>query len=208
MIELVLLKCNKAIAKVIYLEENKMQNNDEFIGKNIKEVRKEKGLSQQALADKCGFANTVLSAYENSKKIPNLTTIATIARALDVSIERLYYGDDNNAFINMVSDEGRKIVNSIYLLWDLGVISYFENLSIGMSIPMYGYSENDIPNGFFLNINEYVMPIKRFINSLDEFKQKRDTYPEPDMYLEMLKASIATEINNEKLEKLKSKGRD
>lgn len=174
-----------------------MQNYEEFIGKHIKEVRTEKQLSQQAVADKCGFANTVLSAYENNKKTPNLITIATIAKALDVSIERLYYGDDNNAFINSVSDEGRKIVNAIYLLWELGVVSYFEHFGMGMPIPMYGNSEDETPNGFFLNIDKYAMPIKRFINSLNEFEHKKDTYPEPDKYLEMLKLSIATEINNE-----------
>ena len=84
------------------------------IRKNIREVRNEKGLSQQALAEKCGFSNTTLSSYENSKKIPGLVTIATIAQNLGVSIERLYYGDENNAFINSVSDDGRKIVNSVF----------------------------------------------------------------------------------------------
>jgi len=170
-----------------------MENYEEYIGKNIKEVRLEKNLSQQAVADRCGFANTVLSAYENNKKTPNLITIATIARALDVSIERLYYGDDNNAFINSVSDDGRKIVNSIYLLWELGVISYFENYTHDM----YEYSDNMKPAGLFLHIVDYSTQIKRFINSLNEFERIKETYPEPEKYLEMLKVSIATEINNQ-----------
>ena len=59
------------------------------IGKNIRIVRNEKGLSQEKLAQMCGFSNTTLSAYENSKKFPNLDTTATIARELNVSIERL-----------------------------------------------------------------------------------------------------------------------
>jgi len=174
-----------------------MQNYEEFIGKHIKEVRTEKQLSQQAVADKCGFANTVLSAYENNKKTPNLITIATIAKALDVSIERLYYGDDNNAFINTVSDDGRKIVNAIYLLWELGVVSYFENYSFDT----YEYADNVKPRGLFLNIVEYSTQIKRFINSLNEFERIKKTYPEPDVYLEMLKTSIANEINNEMRQK-------
>ncbi len=126
-----------------------------------------------------------------------MTTIATIARALDVSIERLYYGDDNNAFINTVSDDGRKIVNSIYLLWNLGVISYFENYSYDM----YECSENVKPKGVYLYIREYETQIKRFINSLNEFEKIKKTYQEPDKYLEMLKDSIANEINHEIKEK-------
>lgn len=152
-----------------------LQNYEAFIGKHIKEVRLEKHLSQQNVAEKCGFSNTVLSAYENNKKVPNLITIALIAKALDVSIERLYYGDDNNAFINAVSDEGRKIVNSVYLLWESGVIRYFDNLGV----------------------IKYDMPIRRFLNALNEFEYNKDTYPEPEKYLEMIKTSVATEINNE-----------
>jgi len=180
-----------------------MQNYEENIGKHIKEVRKEKQLSQQALADKCGFANTTLSAYENNKKTPDLITIAIIAKALDVSIERLYYGDDNNAFINSVSDDGRKIVNAIYLLWELGVVSYFENYSFNT----YEYSDNVKPRGLFLDIVEYSTQIKRFINSLNEFERIKKTYPEPDMYLEMLKTSIANEINNEIRQKAEAEER-
>ena len=38
------------------------------IGANIREVRLEKKLSQEKLANACGFANTMLSAYETGKK--------------------------------------------------------------------------------------------------------------------------------------------
>ena len=79
-----------------------MDRFEKKIGENIRDVRQEKKLSQDALAKKCGFSNTTLSSYENSRKIPSLSTIAKIAKNLDVSIERLYYGDDNNAFIIMI----------------------------------------------------------------------------------------------------------
>ena len=92
------------------------------IGRNIYLVRKEKALSQQTLASKCEISNTTLSLYENGKKTPNLYTIAKIARNLGVSIDRLYYGDENMMFINTAPNDGRKIVNAIYLLWEKRVI--------------------------------------------------------------------------------------
>ena len=46
-------------------------------------------------------------------------------------------------------------------------------------------------------IQTYAFPIKRFIKSLNEFERNKATYPDSEKYLEMLKASIATEINNE-----------
>ena len=81
---------------------------EDSIGKNIKAVRLERELSQETLANACGFSNTTLSAYENGRKLPNLITIAKIAKQLNVSIERLYYGDENSAFIISAPDEGKK----------------------------------------------------------------------------------------------------
>ncbi len=172
-----------------------MENYEAGIGGNIKEVRLGLGYSQEKLANMCEISNSTLSAYENSKKIPNLITIAKIAKALGVSIERLYYGDENISFVNTVPDEGRKIVNCVYVLWDLGVIHYFENfMSPGMSM---GYPGEGERNGFFLDIARHPMSIRRLINSLNEYRSRENTYAEPEKYLEILLSSVATEINHE-----------
>ena len=152
----------------------------------IKKVKK--------FAERCEFSNTTLSAYENGRKIPSLNTIACIAKQLNVNIERLYYGDESIAFIKSEPDEGMKIVNSIYLLWDLGVICYYENFRKEDDGCIGGMLKNI--QGTFLRINKYSVPIKRFLNSLEEFKRNEETYFEPDKYLNMLKASVAKEINN------------
>ncbi|MDO4393735.1 MAG: helix-turn-helix transcriptional regulator [Bacillota bacterium] len=126
---------------------------EDLIGNNIREVRLERGLSQEALANACDFSNTTLSAYENGRKIPSLVTIAKIAKQLNVSIERLYYGDENNAFIISAPDEGRKIVNSIFLLWEQGVISYYRNYNSDMDVQTYHKLEE--PKGVFLHLDDY-----------------------------------------------------
>ena len=169
-----------------------MNNFETSIGKNIREVRLASRISQETLAWNCGFSNTTLSAYENGRKIPNLTTIAKIAKQLNVSIERLYYGDENSAFISSEINEGKKVVNSIFFLWESGIISYYENFTYEKQ---YGISENVQPKGVYLYLHKYEAPIKRFINSLNEFREQSDTYQNPDQYLEMLKSSVATEIN-------------
>ncbi len=169
-----------------------MINYEENIGKNIKEVRIERALSQEALAKLCEFSNTTLSAYENGRKIPNLMTIAKIAKNLNVTIERLYYGDENIAFISSEPDEGKRIVNSIYYLWSLGIISYYENF-----MPQYGYDQSNEIKGMYILINQFSLQIKRLILALNEFKSKKETFSNPDQYLEILLSSVATEINNE-----------
>lgn len=183
-----------------------MENYEDQIGGNIKEVRLGLGYSQEKLANMCEISNSTLSAYENSKKIPNLITIAKIAKALGVAIERLYYGDENIAFIKSVPDEGRKIVNCIYVLWDLGVIHYYENfMAPGMHMMSSGYEDEDLRNGMFLQIVGHSMSIRRLINSLNEYRDKRDTYPEPEKYLEFILSSVANEINKSIAADLESK---
>ena len=165
------------------------------IGKNIREVRLHKGLSQEKLAKICDISNTVISAYENGRKTPGLDTVAVLAKQLGVNIERLYYGDENNAFINSEADEGKKIVNAVYFLWEQGIIGCYEQLFSNDTI---GYNVTiQKPKRFFLVLYKYETSIKRLIKSLDEFKQTRHTYSNPDVYLESLKNSVAKEINIE-----------
>lgn len=173
-----------------------MNEYEQMIGKHIRDVRMRKNLSQETLAKMCGFSNTTLSAYENSRKIPNLATIAKIAKELGVSIERLYYGDENSSFITSEADEGRKIVNSVYFLWKSHVIYYYENYIPGMYPATYSQDDTDRA-GLYLQLVKYSTPIKRLINSLNEYSRNEKTYTDPDKYLEMLFASVAAEINNE-----------
>lgn len=164
---------------------------EEKIGGNIREVRLQKRYSQEKLAGLCGISNTTLSAYENSKKIPNLTTVAKIAKALGVNIERLYYGDEDSLVINE-PDEGKRIVNAVYMLWNMGVITYYESYTAGV---MIHYDQKDAV-GTMLVLTRFQEQIRRLIGTLDEFKIRRNTYPDPDRYLEMILASVAAEIND------------
>ena len=168
------------------------------IGDNIKEARKEKGLSQEVLGEMCGFSNTTLSSYENGKREPSTKTIARIAKQLGVSIEQLLYGTEDKSFIVSAPDEGKKIVNAVYYLWENGVISYYENNNQNQYYD-YDYSEkkNKRPTGIYLTIIKHKLPIKRLLLSLDEFRDKEKTYPNPEKYLDMLLSSVANEINAE-----------
>lgn len=165
-------------------------NSEVNIGDNIKEVRKSQKMRQQDLAEKCGFSNTTLSAYENNNKTPTLKTIANIAKQLGVSIERLYYGDENNTFISAAPNEGRKIVNAIYFLWEQGVIWY------NNGIKSEDYETRSINTlSVYLLVNKYSSAISRLITHLDEFRMNKSTFSDPEGYLEMLLSSVAEEIN-------------
>lgn len=55
-----------------------------IIGKTIRELRKEKKLSQEVLSGLAGIARTHLTMIENGTKIPNFETICKIADALEM----------------------------------------------------------------------------------------------------------------------------
>lgn len=58
-------------------------------GANVKRVRKDAGLSQEALADKADVARSYMSEVEVGRRNPTLKVVERIAYALDVSPARL-----------------------------------------------------------------------------------------------------------------------
>ncbi len=59
----------------------------------IKELRKQKGLSQNALAELCGVHQTAVSQWEKGRTTPDLDSLKKLAKALGVSAETLLGGE-------------------------------------------------------------------------------------------------------------------
>ena len=59
------------------------------LGKNLKRIRTEKGISQGDIVRTLGVSRSFISNIENGKTNPTLATIAKLAKALDVPIEDL-----------------------------------------------------------------------------------------------------------------------
>lgn len=60
------------------------------LGTRIKELRAAKGLSQEAFADKCGFARSYMSRIERGGANPSIDAIEVLAVALGVNIKDLF----------------------------------------------------------------------------------------------------------------------
>ena len=56
-----------------------------LVGSNVSRVRLKKGLTQERLADLCGFSQQYLSGLEQGKRNPTVITVHEIATALGVS---------------------------------------------------------------------------------------------------------------------------
>ena len=70
---------------------------------NIKRIRKEKGITQEQLAEACNTATSYIGLMAIYKNIPKLSTIEKIATALGVEPQVLFQKIENN------SDNEKKI---------------------------------------------------------------------------------------------------
>lgn len=64
-----------------------MKNNT--FGKKLKDLRTEKGFSQQKLGEILGFCNQTISFWENGSREPDLDTLLEIAHFFEVPLEEL-----------------------------------------------------------------------------------------------------------------------
>ena len=56
----------------------------------IRDRRKEKGVSQEELAKKCGVSRQTVNAIENNKYDPTLELAFKLALALDTTVDHLF----------------------------------------------------------------------------------------------------------------------
>lgn len=66
--------------------------NQEQIGKFIAELRKEKNMTQQELAEKLNITDRAISNWENGRRLPDYTSLPLLAEVLDISIQELLNG--------------------------------------------------------------------------------------------------------------------
>ena len=64
------------------------------IGKRIMDRRKKLGLTQEALAEKCGLHRTYISAVECCRRSISLENIQRIADALDIDTYKLFLEEE------------------------------------------------------------------------------------------------------------------
>ena len=66
-----------------------MQELQKFLGNRIRELRREKGFSQESFADHCGLHRTYMGAIERGEHNLTIQTALTIARGLDITVSQL-----------------------------------------------------------------------------------------------------------------------
>lgn len=68
----------------------KVTKQDYCLGRRIQKIRKEKGLTQEKLAEKVGISTTWVGYIETGYRRPNLKMIYKVARALGVNVKDIF----------------------------------------------------------------------------------------------------------------------
>ena len=85
-----------------------------YFGSKLRQLRQEKGYTQQQLADKLGITKGSVSAYEPSAKYPSGDVLRKIAVTLNTSTDFLLGLSDERVFnLDFLTDDQIHIINSL-----------------------------------------------------------------------------------------------
>jgi transcriptional regulator with XRE-family HTH domain len=72
-----------------------MKKSIQIIGKKIRAIRKQKGLTQVDLANLLGCSQVMITSYENDSKLPSVTTLIKLSDILNVTVDSLVRQSDH-----------------------------------------------------------------------------------------------------------------
>ena len=73
----------------------RLQPEAEVFGRQLRQIRTERGLTQRALAEASGLIDTYISDMERGLKVPSLTTLLRLAAALRCKVGELVAAFDH-----------------------------------------------------------------------------------------------------------------
>lgn len=88
-------------------------DNKKKLGKRIKELRKQKGLTQEKLAELINMEQNSISIIESGRNFPTLATLEKIANILEVNLSDFFNYEylDDIELVKQSVQEGLKIMD-------------------------------------------------------------------------------------------------
>lgn len=123
------------------------------IGAYLKELRKEKGITQEELAEQLGVSGRTISRWETGFNMPDISLLVEIAEFFDVSIPEIIKGERKSENMNeevkevaeTMSDyakaEKERLVKSIRNMSVIGLIAFIVHGILGVNC---FYESNDL----------------------------------------------------------------
>ena len=88
---------------------------DMTIGKRIAHLRKEKGLTQEELAQHMGISPQAVSKWENDQTCPDISALPKLARLFEVTVDELLEGREALPAVRVLPPEQRRDIKDMIL---------------------------------------------------------------------------------------------
>lgn len=123
--------------------------------KKIQELRKQKGLTQEELAEALFVSRTAVSKWESGRGYPNIDSLKEIAKFFSVTIDELLSGDEVlNIAENDHKQKERYFRSLVFGLLDTSTIIFF-------FLPFFGQkADGTIKEVSLLSLNEIALYLK------------------------------------------------
>lgn len=111
------------------------------LGKHIKQLRHEKSLSQEKLAEMVYVSRQTISNWENDKSYPDINSLVLLSQVLDVTIDQLIKEDIEMMEEQINQDEIRKfgylsnifaVMMLITIITPIPLVHYLSYLGLGI----------------------------------------------------------------------------
>ena len=104
------------------------------LGKRIAALRREKGLTQDELAEKLGVSPQAVSKWENDQTCPDISILPLLAKILGVSVDALLTGEAQQVpAVRMLPEDERKDIKDMFLRI---VLTSADGDSVRVNIPL------------------------------------------------------------------------
>ena len=84
------------------------------VSKNLKKLRTDKNLTQDALAEKINVTRQTISSWENDRTQPDIDMLELLADAFEVGIEELIYAEKRKVGLEAPKTDKHKIMNIVF----------------------------------------------------------------------------------------------
>jgi len=138
--------------------------NQQIIGEALKQLRKNKGITQQQLADMLHTTNRSVSRWETGNNLPDISILIELAEYYEVDLKDILSGEvlkkDMNTlekdtvllvadYTNMAKERMKKVLHVLFIISAIGIIgtliieeinlngsiwNFFKGLGIGLAI--------------------------------------------------------------------------
>lgn len=137
------------------------------MGLFIKDMRKEKGFTQEQLAETLGVSNRSISRWENGANMPDFDIVIHLAKFFNVSIEELLDGEKKEDIVNKEKEEAMLKVSDyenegkvnmskrVRLIFVAGLVA----LIINLIIEIQGLRGNSTYNAIYDFINGFALSV-------------------------------------------------